>query len=601
MSFARPDFLLLFVPLAAIIIALYLLRMRRKNFMVPATFLWPAKTEEIRANALFQRLKPSWLLFLQLLALAAIVACFARPQFAQRGLAGETTVIVLDSSASMGATDVLPSRFANAKSLARDAIRGARPGDQIALIEAGPVPRVVFPLGNDSARQTSALDDIKGTDSEADVGEALRLASAVVANRDGARIVLLSDGDFEPIKDFSPGKAAVVYRKIGIGGTNIAIEALGVSDTTRGRQLYAGLKNYGGQPWETSLSLYADGKVVDSVRLKIAAHSTVGHTIAAPAGARLYEAKIDPEDVLKADDYAAVSSDPTASLRVLVVGKSDPFLERALALDPRVTLDKAADLPPDGGTTYDIVAFDGVPAQPTASRGTLILGDAGTVNFVSTAGVDKRPKFLRSEASPIMKGVDLNGVFIDNAQRVSASGDAEVIARSATGPLIIAQSKPNRRQLYVAFSPLESDFPLQVAFPIFIANALDFLGGAAGNGPLVVASGRPFATPAQKSAAIQGPDGGKTDLAIVNGLATIRETRTIGNYTLTSDGKSRTVIATLRSPRESDVVPVAQLALGNRPVKSTLAPLRFADYWRPLAVLALLVLAGEWWLFARRS
>jgi len=87
----------------------------------------------------------------------------------------------------------------------------------------------------------------------------------------------------------------------------------------------------------------------------------------------------------------------------------------------------------------------------------------------------------------------------------------------------------------------------------------------------------------------------------VNGLATVRETRNVGNYTLTTDGKSRPVVATLRSPRESDVAPVAQLALGNRAVKSTQSPLRFADYWRPLAVLALLVLAGEWWLFARRS
>ena len=33
----------------------------------------------------------------------------------------------------------------------------------------------------------------------------------------------------------------------------------------------------------------------------------------------------------------------------------------------------------------------------------------------------------------------------------------------------------------------------------------------------------------------------------------------------------------------------------------TTAPLRFADFWRPFALICLLVLAGEWWLFARKS
>jgi hypothetical protein len=28
---------------------------------------------------------------------------------------------------------------------------------------------------------------------------------------------------------------------------------------------------------------------------------------------------------------------------------------------------------------------------------------------------------------------------------------------------------------------------------------------------------------------------------------------------------------------------------------------RYADFWKPLALLALLVLAAEWWMYARRS
>lgn len=602
LSFADPRALVLFLPLAAVVVALYLLRMRRRELRVPATFLWPAQTEEVRANALFQRLKPSWLLFLQLLALALAVFCLARPQTRQRGLAGEVTVFVLDSSASMGATDVRPSRFGEAKRLAKEAIASTKPGDRIALVEAGPAPRVVFPLGNDPARQAAALDALEGTDAEADVGEAMRLATAIVSGLEGARIVLLSDGVFEPIKDFSPGKAAVVYRNVGSAGTNVGIEALGVTDTPRGRLLFAGLRNYGAQPWETTLTLYADGKAVDSLKLKIAPHGTQGRTVAAPTGVRLYEARIDPKDALKADDYAAVSADPAASLRVLKVGGEDPFLDRALALDPRVTFDRTTELPADGGAGYDIVVFDGVVSQPTKSRGTLILGRAGAGAPVDVQGTAKGPKFTGAETAPLMKGVDLDGVYIDAIERVKPTGGGEVLARSADGPLVVAERTPRRRTVYLAFSPLQSDFPLQVGFPIFIANVLDFLGGEAGGGPLVVPAGRLFSTPVLAgTAVVTGPDGDKAVLKPTGGVATVREVRRIGRYELEADGKKRPVIATLQSARESNIAPVTQIALSDQKVKSLAAPLRFGDFWRPLATLCLLVLGFEWWLYARRS
>lgn len=602
LSFGNPGALVLFLPLAAVVVALYLLRMRRRELRVPATFLWPAQTEEVRANALIQKLRPSWLLFLQLLALALAVFCLARPQTRQRGLAGEVTVFVVDSSASMGATDVRPSRFAEAKRLAKEAIESTRPGDQIALVEAGPVPRVVFPLGNDPPRQVSALDALEGTDAEADVGEAMRLATAIVSGREGARIVLLSDGVFEPIRDFSQGKAAVVYRSVGSGATNLGIEALGVSDSPNGRLLFAGVRNYGAQPWETTLTLYADGKVVDSLKMKVAARSTQGRTVQAPAGVHLYEARIDPKDALKADDYAAVSADPAAALRVLKVGGEDPFLDRALALDPRVTLDRSATLPADGGAGYDIVVFDGVTSQATKSRGTLILGRAGPDAPVEVEGRVKAPKFTGAESVPLMKGVDLDGVYIDSIERVRAKGNGEVVARSVAGPLVVAERTPTRRSVYLAFTPLQSDFPLQVGFPIFVANVLDFLGGDAGGGPMVVQAGRPFAVPAVAGEpTLTGPDGQKTVLRPAGGAATIREARRIGRYVLENAGKKRTVIATLQSPRESDIAPVRQIALANRPVKSLAAPLRFGDFWRPLATLCLLILGCEWWLYARRS
>ena len=346
MTLQSPASLLLFLPLGGIILLLYLLKMKRRDVKVPASFLWPEQVEEIRANALIQKLRPNWLLFLQLLALLVIIGAAARPQTAQKGLAGDVMVLIIDTSASMSANDIKPNRYEEAKRLAREAIQSAKPTDRIAIIEAGPIPRVVSPLSNDPAKQLAALNQTHPTDADGQVGEALRLAAALVGSIDGARIVLLSDGNFEPVANFSRGKAAVVYRCIGNLDDNLAINALGTAETTAGRQLYCGIKNHGSTPNSGTLSLFADGKVIDSIKSPtIGPNGQWGRTIAAPAGAKVFEAKLDAPDYLKSDNYAVDVTDPNAALRVLLITKGNIFLERALALDPRVTLDKALEVP----------------------------------------------------------------------------------------------------------------------------------------------------------------------------------------------------------------------------------------------------------------
>lgn len=607
MSFQNPAALAWLLPLAGIVILLYLLKMRRRDVRVPATFLWPARTDEVRANSLFQKLKPSWLLFLQLLALSLAVVALARPQTKQQGLAGEVTVLILDSSASMSATDVKPSRFEEGRRLAREAIQAAGATDRIALIEAGPVPKVVFPLGNDPARQIRALNALEPTDSEGEVGEALRLAGALVGTVDGARIVLLSDGVFEPVRDFSRGKAAIVYKSIGELGDNLAVSALGTAETPEGRQLFCGIKNPGGTPMEGTISLYADGKVLDSIRTgAVAPGGQWGRTVAAPADAKVFEAKLEANDVLKSDNYAVSVASAGASLRILLVTKGNPFLERALALDPRVTLDRANEVPElekgaTGGGKYDIVVFDDVPEEPVKARGILTLGKAGSPTPVKAAGEAKAPKFISSEPSPVVKGIDFRTVFVDNQEKVSATGVGEVLAQTNAGPLIVASSTPTRRQLYLSFAPLQSDFPLQIGFPIFIANALDYLAGSQTADDLAVRAGVPFSVASTTGARLKDPKGRNADLKSTGSTVIVREARTVGRHELELGDKKKTVYSYLRSDRESDIAPERNVSLGGGEVKATATPARFADFWRPLGLLALLVLAGEWWLFARRS
>src|SRR5204862_1036450 len=159
MPFASPLALLglLFVPA---VVAMYLLRLRRRESVVPSTLLWQRLVADVEANAPWQRLRRSLLLLLQLLLVLVLALLAARP-FLERpaGLARDL-VLVVDASASMGATDETPDRLTVAKAKAIDALRDLPGGGHVSVIAAGRTARVIANGTSDLARVRSAIDSI---------------------------------------------------------------------------------------------------------------------------------------------------------------------------------------------------------------------------------------------------------------------------------------------------------------------------------------------------------------------------------------------------------------------------------------------------------
>src|SRR5947209_14705021 len=117
------------------IIALYFLKLRRRPVQVPSTLLWRRSLEDLHVNSLFQRLRKNLLLFLQLLiALLAMLALLG-PRIQGTSGQGQRYVLAIDESASMGATDVGPSRLARAKEEAKKIVAGME-SDDLAMVIA---------------------------------------------------------------------------------------------------------------------------------------------------------------------------------------------------------------------------------------------------------------------------------------------------------------------------------------------------------------------------------------------------------------------------------------------------------------------------------
>src|SRR5918999_5604497 len=135
MPFAAPLALLglLFLP---VVVAMYLLKLRREEAVVPSTLLWTRLVADVEANAPWQKLRRSLLLLLQLLLVLILALLAARP-FLERpaGLARDI-VLIVDASASMAATDVVPDRLTAAKQVAIDSLKNLPTGGKVSVIAA---------------------------------------------------------------------------------------------------------------------------------------------------------------------------------------------------------------------------------------------------------------------------------------------------------------------------------------------------------------------------------------------------------------------------------------------------------------------------------
>ena len=125
MGFLAPAALALAV-LLPIIVAMYLLKLRRTELVVSSVFLWRRLVRDLEANAPWQRLRRNLLLLLQLLFLAALILALARPFSWTAGPTSQSLILIVDTSASMAAVDVAPPGLTGrANSAGRPAARSS--------------------------------------------------------------------------------------------------------------------------------------------------------------------------------------------------------------------------------------------------------------------------------------------------------------------------------------------------------------------------------------------------------------------------------------------------------------------------------------------
>ena len=508
-----------------VLVAMYFLKRRRRLVAISSTLLWRKAIQDLQANAPFQRIRRNLLLLLQLLVLAALLFAFAQPTMRGRVEKGQRTVIVIDRSASMNATDVSPSRLAKAKQVALDLIDGvgdaaprggAAEGGGAMVISIARRAQVVQPFTTDRSLLRRAVRSVQPTDQESRIGPALQLIEPFAAkSKDDTTppvvVYVLSDGRMHDEAEKLTLRGSDV-RFVSMGAAepdNLAIVALSARrdlDDPQTAQVFVRLANYSQAPVDTNVELSVDGDLVDLVGLSVPAMQqadgpgnaltpgveSVQFNLSAP-GSAFIEVTHDYEDDLSADNSGRLNVAAPAQRRATLVSEGNAFLVRAIkaagvgklnielpeAYENRYSKEKSTD--DDGGV--DVFVFDRYSPRRTPLVDSLYFGAAPAIDGLSLAADDTDSEVQHALLDwrpdhPVLRYVALDDLVLAGSGRLVLPDAAQMLAVAESGPVIAAVEMDRRRHVVVGFDVLQTNWPMQVSFPVFVSNALQWLGSS---------------------------------------------------------------------------------------------------------------------------
>jgi hypothetical protein len=415
---------------------------------------------------------------------------------------------------------------------------------------------------SDLGRIRLAIESIRPTTAAGDLSDALELASELASQSGDAEVLIATDAALTSIPTTAVDARVRVLR-IGSerGSRNQAIVALAVRTAPSGvtRSVFVSMANLDVEPAMRRLEVWGDGLLLEARDVRMGAQQRADVIIddvelgvgvvevRLVAGEGSSDAAIPP-DQLAADDRAWAIVPPDRPREILLVGDGDPYLETALSFLPNTSLFgvKAGRYPVDAqrrdGTDWDLIIFEGFVPATLPSTPTLAIGPPRTSPVGTVTGKLTNPGIgTLSPDEPILRYVDLSTIHIAEAARLETPAWARSVIPGPKGaPLLYAGIRAGVPTAVLAFEPRRSDLPLQVAFPILIANLTGELMGGSAAPADAITPGDPVALPVPAGATglrVERPDGSVVDLApgtAAGTSVTFTQTDLLGVYMATA-------------------------------------------------------------------
>jgi len=510
MSLANPAalWLLAAVPL---VLLLHMYRVQRREVRVTTLSLWEAVDDRRGSpRPAWLRLRPSVSLGLQLLAVVAAALAIANPLWSTTQSGWPRVVMIVDTSASMHATDVPEGRFEAARRLARDVAEGLdRSQSGMLMTSRG---EIVIPFTTDTDRLRDGIDALAATHRPDRLSNAVDVARRLVAAGPAARIHVFTDAA-EPSTQSNPD-TPLVWHLVGAAAANAGITEFALRRDPAPEvdyQLYLTIANFDDAARAVEFEVAFEDALLHQQVLSLP--PGVQRGVVLPFrhdSAGVLTARIAGGDALGADDAVHAVLPAPRSRRIALVGEGDLFLEEALRADGAGQLFRAPSVGAAHAAGADVVVIDTAAPERLPPGRYLLLGALPADAPIASTGRVERPAVTSwHQTHPVMRDVDLTDLLVEEAlavQRKEPESRGTVLAEASDTLLMYAwddaaadnaadrdtgprESDADTREsaapgsgadgsvraVFLGFRSLQSDLRVRVAFPLLVGNALEWL------------------------------------------------------------------------------------------------------------------------------
>lgn len=611
---------LAYLPLAGLLVLIYLFRKKHKTVFVPSFIPWKGLRQDTLRSRSFLS---DALFFLQLIALLLLVFFLTRPYLPSlsSGIIGREIIVLMDTSASMQTREGGRTRFELAQEEALKLVDGLGIGDTMQIITMHRRPHIENEMSGNKPELRKLVEGLKPIDTSSNLNEALSLGVSLLEHLDNGALHVFTDVE-------RPGQMDSDVRFVNLAGSsrdNVAITGLDVYQDMfkeyREREAYVSLENFSDRPSTVILKSYLDEKPMTEQIIELNPREEKTIRIQDIKGSGLLKVEFTPDDALSVDNAAYAIIRYKKTLTVLVVAEEPLFVEEMKKIENATELMKFSVIPPASyrpgmAKEYDIAIFHQYVPQEYPDTNALFVFPPKENRFFPIRGWTRGASFIDWDSeNPILRHLDYMGeLWAYKALHLEPNEDLKTfimaVGTEEDFPLAVSGVVKGNRVVVLGFDVADFNLSKAKNMPILIMllNIIQWLDPH-GAENYQIRTGEPFIVDLEDEQegdeiTLLTPEGETVKIDPAGNQLVITETHQSGAYVLKRGGDETWFVANLFDVEESDIGQTSsrqgQIDF-KRAVASTYVEEKKKGLGRYILAAVALLLLAEWILYCMRA
>ena len=606
MNFLHPEFLyLLFI--IPVLIAFNLFFKGKRTLPVTTLFIWEKFHEECKSsNISFNRLLKEIPLLLQILFVIMSSILLSEPNFLDADKEPDREVFIIDSSIYMNAGTEGNRYLDMAKERAIQLLQDDHRTSRVMIINAVSNAEIVHYYSCDTNQLVDAVRGISSTDTISNLDQAITMAFSL--GEIPLRIVVFTCKLPDKVSRHSDEMDIIEWVSVGdFPDNNVFISDLDIRQDfsiNRNYQIFLRISNDSDLNHDFKLKVYNEEKLYEVRNVAMSPHETKGLLFSLwQIMEGLIQIKIEVNDDLAVDNEAFILLEPEIRLSILMVTAGNRFLENALTLHGSVDIDLCESSNSEEKIktgNYDVVIYDNVAIASDISADTIIICSKANEYTNTEKGMISPELLTFNYGHKSLNGLDLSNLSIDKSYILNVPEWGEALIESEYGALMFCGERDNKKLLVTGYDLMQSNFPLEIAFPLFISRVVNWFKGNEHRNWISAGEAYHYTMPTtytEDSVTVTMPDGEQHINRIKNNSVAITDTMKAGVYRIEGDTFQKRFVVNFQTNTDGhNNVFTKNIIQKTVPVipESVSTKLGFL-----FAVLALVALVAEWYFYSR--